>query len=328
MNRRTTLHHGASGADHVHISNGGGGRQLPRVALLGTGKMGSTIASRLAAAGFDLTVWNRTRQRAEDLGIGRVADSPAAAVRAPDVIISSLTGPDAVRAAYRGPWGAVEGLRGQLLIEMSTAGPDVLAELAAAVGPRGRLVDAPILGSPAVVQSGQATILVGGEAADRANAASVLRHLGEVRQVGPLGSAARLKLIANSMLGDVILAAAELQVAGERAGLDRDDVFWVLQRVAPGLDRRRADIVEDRHVPTLFALRDLAKDLNLALALYRQFGADVPLTAFARSLIVAAAAESGALEITSVGRRYRSAARDVPVDREPRVPREAVAAGV
>lgn len=210
---------------------------------------------------------------------------------------------------------------------MSTAGPDVVAELAVAVGPRGGLVDAPILGSPAVVQSGQATILVGGEAADRARATSVLRHLGEVRQVGPLGSAARLKLIANSMLGDVILAAAELQVAGERTGLDRDDVFWVLQRVVPTLERRRAGIVEDRHVPTLFALRDLAKDLNLALTLYRQFGADVPLTGFARSLIVADAAESGALEITSVGRRYRSAARAVPDDREPRATREAVAVG-
>jgi glutamyl-tRNA reductase len=72
MNRRMTLHHGVSRAAHVHITNGRGGRHQPRVSVLGTGKMGSTI---LAAAGFELTVWNRARQRAEELGIGRVAGS-------------------------------------------------------------------------------------------------------------------------------------------------------------------------------------------------------------------------------------------------------------
>ena len=68
----------------------------PRIAILGTGKMGSAIAERLAGAGFGLTVWNRTRRRADDLGIGSVADSPAAAVRDADVIISSLTDAEAV----------------------------------------------------------------------------------------------------------------------------------------------------------------------------------------------------------------------------------------
>ena len=67
----------------------------------------------------------------------------------------------------------------------------------------------------------------------------VLDAFGTVRHVGPLENAARLKLVANSMLADVILAAAELQVAGERSGLRPDDVFWVLQRQAPGLEARR-----------------------------------------------------------------------------------------
>ena len=72
----------------------------PRVAILGTGKMGSAIAGRLSGAGFELTLWNRTRERAHALGIGQVAETPTAAARNADVIISSLTGPDAVRAAY------------------------------------------------------------------------------------------------------------------------------------------------------------------------------------------------------------------------------------
>ena len=333
MSERPTLHRGsASGSDHVHVATNG--RQYDRrtrVALLGTGKMGSAIAERLSRAGFELTVWNRTRARAEALGIGRVADTPAAAAQEADVVISSLTGPEAVHAAYLGPDGALAGADHQLFIDMSTAGPDSVAELAAATGPSGpRLVDAPILGSPAVVRDGQAAILVGGEGPDVERATPVLAVVGDVRHVGPLGSAARLKLIANSMLGDVILAAAELQVAGEKAGLDPGDVFWALQRLVPSLGARRAGLLDDRQAPALFALRDLAKDLNLALALYDRSAADAPLTGLARSLVTEAAQQTGDLEITSVVRRYRSGAslHRIPLARrKPEARRQEVMAG-
>jgi 3-hydroxyisobutyrate dehydrogenase-like beta-hydroxyacid dehydrogenase len=308
MNQRISIHRGATtGSDHVHVSSNGC-RHVPgtRVALLGTGKMGSAIAERLSRAGFDLTIWNRTRSRAEALGVGRVADTPAAAARGADVVISSLTGPEAVRAAYVGRDGVLAGADQQLFIDMSTAGPDTVAELESAIGPtEARLVDAPILGSPAVVRDGQAAVLVGGEAPDVERATAVLAAIGTVRHVGPLGSAARLKLIANSMLGDVILAAAELQVAGEKAGLDPGDVFWALQRLVPSLAARRAGLVDGRHSPALFALRDLAKDLNLALTLFGRSTADVPLTGLARSLVVEAANTAPDLEITAVIRPYR-----------------------
>jgi 3-hydroxyisobutyrate dehydrogenase-like beta-hydroxyacid dehydrogenase len=130
-------------------------------------------------------------------------------------------------------------------------------------------------------------------------------HFGVVRPVGRLGSAARLKLLANSMLADVVLAAAELQVAGEDVGLDRYDVFWVLQRFAPQLAGRRRGFVEDRHDPALFALRDLRKDLDLALGLFEPSGIRTPMTAEARQLVVAAASRYGDLDITAVARPYR-----------------------
>src|SRR6266516_1609758 len=136
-----------------------------RIALLGTGKMGSTIADRLARAGFEMTLWNRTRARAEALGMGHVATSPAEAAQDADLVISSLTGPDAVRVAYLGDDGALASARDQLFIDMSTAGADIVAELASAIGQTGaRLVDAPIIGAPTLVRSGQAAILVGGAA--------------------------------------------------------------------------------------------------------------------------------------------------------------------
>ena len=281
----------------------------PRVAILGTGKMGSAIAGRLSGAGFELTLWNRTRERAAGLGIGQVAETPAAAARNADVIISSLTGPDAVRAAYLGPTGALSAAKGKLIVEMSTAGPDLVAGLAKEVAAAGaRLVDAPILGAPPIVLDGEAAILISGAKRDVAAATRVLAPLGTVRHVGTLGKAARLKLVANSMLADVLLAAAELQVAGEEAGLDPEDVFWVLQRLAPTLGARRRGYLEHHHKPAMFALRDLLKDLDFALELVDEVGGEAPITAMSRALVADVAWQSPDLDVTAVIRPYREAA--------------------
>jgi 3-hydroxyisobutyrate dehydrogenase len=188
-----------------------------RVAILGTGRMGSALARRLAGAGLEPTLWNRTRARAEQVGVGRVVATPADAVRDAEVVITSLTGPDAVRAAYRGPAGALAAARGQVFVEMSTSGPELLAELELPLAATGStLIDAPIVGAPTVVRCGGAAILVDGAPADVDHVRPVLGLLGEVRHVGALGSGARLKLVAKSMLGTVTMAAAELQTAGGR----------------------------------------------------------------------------------------------------------------
>lgn len=256
---------------------------IPRVAILGTGKMGAAFAARLADQ--EPVLWNRTRERAEALGIGRVAASPAEAVGSADLAISILTGPEAVRSAYLGPEGALAAARGRLLVEMSTAGAGLVRELEPAVLAAGaRLVDAPILGSPEVVRDGGAALLLGGAAADVERARPVLERLGEVRHIGPLGSGARLKLVANSMLGALTAASAELQVAGEAAGLPRDEVFWALSRLAPGLGVRRAGYLERRHLPAQFTLRDLGKDLGLAGEIFQGLAA-TPMTDLARRLV-------------------------------------------
>ncbi len=282
----------------------------PSVAVLGTGKMGSALARRLAETGVVPTLWNRTRARAEQVGVGHVVATPAEAVRAADVVISNLTGADAVRAAYGGTDGAIAAAGGQLFVEMSTAGPDVLAEIGPELAATGSaLIDAPLSGAPPVVLRGAAALLVGGETGDVERARPVLQRFGEVRHVGPLGSGARLKLVANSMLGAVTTAAAELQVAGEAAGLGAEDVFWILARMVPALEMRRAGYVERRHEPTLFALRDLRKDLDLALDLYRRSDADVPVTALVRSLVDDATSTGADLDITAVITRYREPIR-------------------
>jgi len=279
-----------------------------RVAILGTGRMGTALARRLAQAGIEPILWNRTRARAEQAGVGRVVATPAEAVHDADVVITSLTGPDAVRAAYGRPSGALATAHGQVFVEMSTSGPGLLAELDPQLAATGStLIDAPILGAPTVVLRGEAAILVGGAPADVEHVRPVLDLLGEVHHVGALGSGARLKLVANSMLGAVIMAAAELQTAGEEAGLDPGDVFSVLARLVPSLEMRRPGLVDRRHEPTLFAVRDLRKDLDLALEMFHRSEAQVPVTALVRELVDEAAAEVAGLDITAVIARYRPA---------------------
>ena len=237
--------------------------------------------------------------------MGTVVATPADAVAKVDIVITSVTGPDALRSAFVGPTGALAAARGQLFVEMSTAGPDVLDELAPRIATTGStLVDAPVVGAPPLVRHGRELILAGGQRADVQFARPVLERLGELRHVGPLGSGARLKLVANSMLGALILIAAELQAAGERAGFDPDTIFNLLTRLVPLLEVRRAGYVEDRHEPAMFALRDLLKDLDLALQVFHRADAHVPITALVREWVDEAAAENPDLDISAVIRRY------------------------
>lgn len=277
-----------------------------RIAVLGTGRMGSAIARRLAGAGHELTVWNRTRAHAEALGVGQVAETPAAAARGAAFVISSLTGPEAARAVYQGRDGAVEAAAGQLFIDMSTAGPDVIAELAPTLAARGsRLLAVPIMGAPPVVSAGRATLLAGGDALAFERAQPVLEQLGTVRRVGSIGDAQRLKLIANSLLAIAATGAAELQAAGESAGLEPGDVFWVLSMLVPGLEPRRDGYIGRGQQPTLFALRDLRKDLHLAAESFQRT-VDVPsLAAETRELVDWAASRMPDEDIAALVRLYR-----------------------
>ncbi len=276
-----------------------------RVAILGTGKMGGAMARRLEASGHELTLWNRTRERAEALGVGRVAATPAEAAEGADIVISMLTDADAVRAAYLGPGGAVKVARSQVFVEMSTAGPVVAKELAPLIDRAGaQFVEAPVLGSIAAVESGTLVIFAAGREAAIERARPALKDLGEVRPVGDIGSAASLKLVANSMLAGVNALAAELQSAGTAAGLQAEDVFWVLTRIAPVLNARKAGYVEHRYEPVNFALRDALKDLRLALDLYERTGATTPITTATKELYERATRTAGDLDMSAIATLY------------------------
>ena len=283
---------------------------MKTVAVLGTGRMGGAIARRLAASGFDLTVWDRTPAKAEALKVGRAAPTPADAIQDADIVISSLTNEVAVREVYLGPHGAFATPAPSLFIEMSTAGPESIDELSREARTRGlRLLEAPVIGSVPAVESGTLAVLVGGSQPDLAQARPVLERLGEIHYVGGFGSAARLKLVANTMLGITSAAAAELLAAGTAAGLDREQVFWALLRFAPVLKAREAGFMRRQHEPTMFAVHDLVKDLGLALDVYERAGAAVPLTNEVRALFAETESESGDLDISAIVNAYSSGDR-------------------
>jgi 3-hydroxyisobutyrate dehydrogenase-like beta-hydroxyacid dehydrogenase len=276
-----------------------------RVAIIGTGKMGGAMARRLKTQGHELTLWNRTREKAEALGAGKVAATPAEAAREAEVVISMLTDADAVRTAYLGDEGALKSAKGQVFIEMSTAGPNIAAELAPKLEKAGaQYVEAPVIGSVPAVEAGTLVVLAAGKEAAVERARPVLQALGEVRHVGDLGSAAALKLVANSMLAGVTALAAELQSAGTAAGLNAEEVFWAISRIAPGLTMRKAGLVEHRYEPVLFALRDAVKDLNLALDVYRRASSTTPLTEKTKELYERAAKSVAELDLSAIASLY------------------------
>jgi len=283
--------------------------------------MGSAIARRLKSGGFDISVWDRTRSKAEALNVGPVVDSPAAAAREADVLVTMVTGPQALREVYFGPTGVFAAGAETTIVDMSTVGPAAAQQLADAAELKGaKLVEAPVIGSIPAVDSGTLLILAGAALVEDLEAVRpVLQQLGEVHYVGDVGSAAALKLVANSFLGIVSAGAAELMAAGRAQGLDPQQVFTLLSRVAPGLKVREAGFVRNFYEPPMFAVRDILKDLDLALALYQRaptVHSRVPLTAMTRELFAEVAARVPDFDISAIGTAY-SADRPQPVKELP-----------
>lgn len=196
-----------------------------RIAVLGTGIMGFPIARRLVEAGFDVSVWNRTRAKAEPLAEhgARVADSPADAVREAEFCVTMLTDADAVAAAMDGPDGAIGALPGDALwIQLSTVGDDgwqQLAELADKAGVA--IVDAPVLGTRKPAEDGKLKILAAGSDADLERCRPVFDVLGTTLPgVGAAGSGSRLKLAVNSWILAVTDATATALTLAQALSLD------------------------------------------------------------------------------------------------------------
>ncbi|MFE0672472.1 NAD(P)-dependent oxidoreductase [Streptomyces sp. NPDC058867] len=227
---------------------------MQKIAFLGLGRMGAPMARRLLGAGHPLTVWNRTAAKAAPLAAegASAADSPAGAVRDADVVITMLTGPEALAAVAD---AAAPALRPRThWIDMSTVGPAAVQGLAARLGPEVTLVDAPVMGSTDRAGTGGLRILAGGGAD---GVAEVLGRLGEVVRTGPPGTGAALKLVLNAAaVGGVALVAESLRLA-DALGLD-DTLARGALADGPLAGAVARTFAEGAHFGTALAVKDLA----------------------------------------------------------------------
>lgn len=258
---------------------------MARVAMIGLGRMGSGMASRLLDAGHDLVVWNRTPGRAVGLVErgARLARTPAEAAADVDAVVVMVSDDEASRAVWLGPDGVLEGSprAGALAIECSTLSYDWVSELATAVRDAGlRYVDAPVTGLPDAAATGRLTLLVGAADDDLDAAGPVLAPLaGEVLHFGPVGAGTAYKLIVNLMGAVQIAGAAEGLALAERAGLDLGQVASALasgQAASPQVVRNSRRMVAADHDDVVFSGRLRRKDTAYAMRLAERLGVAAP----------------------------------------------------
>ncbi len=241
-------------------------------AVLGTGRMGSAMAERLAGQGVPVVVYNRSMDRCREVAgrIGaRVAATPADAAAGADVVISMVADDAAVRALYDGPDGVPAGIgRHAVAVDMSTVLPDTIRAIAPAVRARGAgVLDAPVSGSVGSTMAGELTIMAGGEAADLERARPILDRLGKrIFHMGELGTGAAMKLAVNTLIYGLNGAVAEGLVLAENNGIDRGLAYDVLAASAAGapfVAYKRAAFVDPETTPVAFSLALATKDLQL-----------------------------------------------------------------
>jgi 3-hydroxyisobutyrate dehydrogenase/2-hydroxy-3-oxopropionate reductase len=251
------------------------------VAVLGLGAMGSRIARRLLESGNDVIVWNRGPAKAAALvELGAVeAASPAEAASSAEAVVIMVSDSTALRHVTDA--AAIAG--GTTLIQMSTVGPADVLRLAE-MRPPGSLLDAPVLGSIAEAESGTLTIFAGGPEPVVARWRPMLSALGSVLHVGPLGAGTSAKLVANTTLIGVLGVLGEALALADRLGLSRDAAFEVLAATPLAAQAaRRRPAVESGEYPRRFALSLARKDADLILTAAEEAGADLRLTAAART---------------------------------------------
>jgi len=264
------------------------------IGFVGLGAMGELIVPRLMAAGHAVTGWNRTRARAEPLirqGM-RWADTPRQAAENAEIVFSIVTDAKAVRAVALGPDGIVSGIgKGRVYIDMSTIEPEESRAVAAEFDRAGAvMLDGPISGSPVTVTQGNASIMIGGDAATYERVRPVLLAIGpKVTRIGDNGLACQMKIAVNLLLMVEVICFGEAVALAEKGGVDRAVALdAILKSVAasPVLGYRGPFILEG-NMPEV-PLADVTlqqKDMLLALNLGRRLGSPVPLAAAANEMM-------------------------------------------
>ncbi|HKW88085.1 MAG TPA: NAD(P)-dependent oxidoreductase [Candidatus Acidoferrales bacterium] len=272
-----------------------------RVGMVGLGLMGLPMGRNILKAGFPLTVWNRTREKAENLGRegAKVANSPQEVAADSDVLITIVSDPPALEQVLFGANGALAALKsGSVLVDSSTVSPALARRIARSCSERGvDFLDAPVTGGTWGAEKGELVFMVGGkqEVLDRVE--PVLRAIGKrFFLLGPNGAGQTVKLAMNMILALQVEALAESLELVTRAGVPGERLIEVLQSSmarAQVLDVK-APMLMGRDFTPSFPLRLMHKDMGLAMGLAKELGLDLPAgaAAFKAYSSVKAAAKS------------------------------------
>jgi len=272
---------------------------LERIGFVGLGIMGGPMARNLREAGFELSVYNRTREKAERFASehgARAAATPAEAAEGADAFITMVPDAPQVEEVLFGDAGAASTLADDaLVVDMSTTSPTASRAIAGRVAPRD-FVEAPVSGSKPKAEDGTLTIFAGGERPAFERALPLFEAMGErIVHVGPLGHGQMAKLLTNTMGAVNAAVLAEAVRTAKAAGLDEDAFLEVAAGSAGAsgvLNLKGRPMFDERFEPALFKLEHMLKDVRHTLDEARALGIELRLPALAEGLY-ARAAEAG-----------------------------------
>lgn len=265
-----------------------------RIGFIGLGIMGKPMVKNLMEAGYELVLYNRTREKAVELAAdgAAVAESPMEVAEQSDIVITMLPDSPEVREAVAGEGGVFEGIKeGSLVVDMSTIPPVVAEELAAAAGEKGvGMLDAPVSGGELGAEDGTLSIMVGGSEEDFERARPIFDTLGKtVVHVGEAGSGQVVKACNQIVVALVIEAVSEALVLGSKAGVDPAKVIEVLSGGLASnkvMEAKKSFLLEHDFDPG-FRIDLHHKDLGIALAAGREYGVALPVTAIVSQMLEA-----------------------------------------
>jgi len=278
------------------------------IGFIGLGIMGQPMALNLVKAGFEVTVFNRTRSKAEPLerAGARVASTPGEAARDAEVIISIVSDTAAMEAVVGGQNGVLQTIRaGAVLIDSSTISPEVSRKFASQLASRGaKMLDAPVTGSKHGAEKGELTFMIGGAREVMEQVLPVLKVLGKKHiYCGSHGLGLAAKLAMNSILATTLEVFAEGFVLGAKAGVSPETLLEIMQSSlarASIVDFKAPFVFRGDFTP-YFPLKLMHKDLELAMETAYAHGVVMPTTAAVKETYGAAKAQGkGDLDYAAV----------------------------
>jgi 3-hydroxyisobutyrate dehydrogenase-like beta-hydroxyacid dehydrogenase len=257
------------------------------VAFIGLGTMGYPMAGHLQQKGFDVTVYNRSAEKAQkwvDQYGGALASTPQAAAEGADYVMTCVGNDDDLRQVVLGEQGVFAGMKaGSVLIDHTTASAEVARELSRAAAERSfRFLDAPVSGGQAGAENGVLSIMVGGQSETFSAAEPVLAAYGKsIKLIGAEGAGQLAKMVNQICIAGLLQGLSEAVHFAEQADLDADAVFDVIQHGAAGswqMVNRHQSMLNDEY-EFGFAVDWMRKDLGIALDEAKRNGSTLPVTA-------------------------------------------------